>query len=44
MDPSSDTFQLQKNYPRVYENQFGDTITRNGGICGLKEDTGYWMV
>ena len=44
MDPSSEIFQLQKTYPRVYENQFGDTITRNGGICGLKEDTGYWMV
>ena len=44
MDPLSELFQLQKAYPRVYVNKFGDTITRNGGICGKKEDIGYWMV
>ena len=40
----SEVFRLQQLYPRVYKNTVGDTVTRNGGICGRKEDIGYWMV
>ena len=44
MNLNSEVFKLQNLYPRVYKNAAGDTITRNGGICGRKEDIGYWMV
>ena len=42
--PETDIFVLQQEYPRMYENPTGDRMTRNGGICGDKENLGYWTV
>ena len=37
-------YKLVKEYPRAYENSAGDRIARYGGVCGMKEKIGYWMV
>ena len=37
-------YKLVEEYPRAYENSAGDRIARYGGVCGMKEKIGYWMV